>query len=245
MRAPRWLQVLLGLLWLALGLSAVVFWWFSEVPLLEVPELLSRRLDEFGLMPALLLVLALYTFRPLILFPSTVMGVASGMAFGPLLGSAVTMAGELLGAALAFAVTRVLGRRWVSTHESARLARWDRRLSRHGILTVTIMRLILLPFDSVSFFCGLTGVRPRDFLVGTMLGGGCYIIGITLLGGSASIDLTGELSIAGVTLSRRVWVLILSGCSFAVGLLLAWRLRGLYREEGEQPQATDKDAPVA
>lgn len=231
MRAPRWLQILLGLLWVALGLSAVVAWLFSGLSVWEVPERLSRWLDDFGVGPAVLLVLALYTVRPLILFPSTVMGVASGMTFGPLLGCAVTMAGELLGAALAFGVTRVLGRRWVSTHESARLAKWDRRLSRHGILTVTIMRLILLPFDSVSFFCGLTGVRPRDFLVGTMLGGGCYIIGITLLGGSASADLAGDLSIAGVTLSRRAWVLILSGCSFAVGLVLAWRLRRLYRDE--------------
>ena len=103
-----------------------------------------------------------------------------------------------------------------------------------GLTRAQTMRLVLLPFDSVSFFCGLTGVRPRDFLLGTMLGGGCYIVGITLLGGSASVDLTGQLSIGGVSLSRRVWVLVLSGCSFALGLLLAWRLRGMYRDENEE-----------
>lgn len=225
MNARRWPQIVLGIVWAGLGLSAVVLWWSSDVPLAEVPGLLASWVEGFGLVPAAGLFLALYAVRPLLLFPSTVMGLASGMTFGPVLGSVVTMAGELVGAALAFSLARALGRRWVASRESGALARWDRRLSRHGILTVSVMRLILLPFDTVSYACGLTAIRLREFLAGTFLGGACYILGVTLLGGSAAAGLVGEVTVAGVTVTERMLVLVLSALSFVVGLTIAWLLR--------------------
>lgn len=236
MTSHRALKILLAVLWPCLGLSSLVLWWSSGIPAAEVPGLLSSWLDDFGLLPAVALILALYTVRPLVLFPSTVMGVVSGLTFGPLLGCAVTVTGEMLGAALAFSVTRTLGRGWVRQRESALLARWDRRLSRHGLLTTCILRLVMLPFDSVSYACGLTGLTARDFLLGTLLGGGLYFLGVTLLGGSASAGLVGGVTVGGVTISHRVLVLGLSGLSFALGLTAAWRLRHLYRDEEAAPQ---------
>jgi len=236
MSRRRALKVLLGVLWPCLGLSSLVAWWYSGVPAAEVPGILSRWLDDFGLLQAVALILVLYTLRPLVLFPSTVMGVVSGLTFGPLLGCAVTVTGEMLGAGLAFSVTRLLGRGWVRKRESALLARWDRRLSRHGVLTTCILRLVMLPFDSVSYACGLTGLRARDFLLGTLLGGSLYFLGVTLLGGSASSGLVGDVTLGGVTVSHRALVLGMSLLSFALGLTAAWRLRHAYRDEEAAPQ---------
>jgi uncharacterized membrane protein YdjX (TVP38/TMEM64 family) len=202
-----------------------VVWWFSDVSLSEVPALMSQRLTQFGLFSAICLALVLYTLRPLVLFPSTVMGVASGLTFGPLIGCLVTLGGEMLGATMAFSVSRILGRGWVTSRASVVLARWDRRLSSNGVLTVSVMRLVLLPFDSVSYACGLTGIPLGRFCLGTLLGGSCYILGVTLLGGSVSVDLVGNIDFLGLSITRRTLVLGLSGLSFLVGLVLAWKLR--------------------
>ena len=81
------------------------------------------------------------------------------------------MAGEIAGATLAFSLARLLGRRWVEKWQSERWSRWDRRIGGRGILSVAIFRLVLLPFDSVSYACGLSTIRLRDFLMGTVAGG--------------------------------------------------------------------------
>lgn len=228
-RSRRWLHALLGFLWAALGLSSLLFWWFSDLRLQEVPTLLSDWLTAVGLARALALVVVLYAVRPLLLFPSSVMGVVSGITFGPLLGMAVVTGGELLGSAVAFSLTRLLGRSWVDANASDRLARLDRRISRNGLLTVCLLRLVMLPFDTVSYACGLTGVRLRDFLLGTLLGGASYYLGVSLLGASASADLSGEVTLAGLELPLRWLVLGLSLASFAVGVALALVFRGRYR----------------
>lgn len=245
MNKKRILQACLGILWIALGVSSVVLFWWSGVSLLEVPQLLSDWADAQGMPRALGWFLLLYTLRPLVLFPSTAMGVASGLTFGPALGCLVTMTGELLGAGAAFSLARLLGRRWVQKHESARLARWDRRLSGNGLLSVCILRLIMLPFDSISYACGLTAIRLHHFLVGTFLGGLLYVLTITLLGGSAAVGLEGEVRLGDYAVSARTLVLMLSGLSFLAGLTIAWMLRRRYVESSEagepllpDPQAT-------
>jgi uncharacterized membrane protein YdjX (TVP38/TMEM64 family) len=230
----RGVRILLGLLWAGLGLSFLLAWWYSGIPIAEVPQLLADWLHDVGMAATVIIFLGLYTVRPLVLFPSTILGLASGIMFGPWAGSAVTMTGELAGATVAFAVARVLGRGWVERHESERLARWDRRISSSGTLSVAVMRLILLPFDTVSYACGLTAVRLRDFLVGTMVGGSCYILAITFAGGSASASLIGDVEVFGFPLSQRALVLILSGSSLLFGLVLAWRLRRRFQQSDEQ-----------
>jgi uncharacterized membrane protein YdjX (TVP38/TMEM64 family) len=236
----RGVRICLGLLWVGLGLSFLVAWRYSGIPAAEVPRLLADWLHDVGMARAVLIFLVLYTVRPLVLFPSTILGLASGIMFGPWAGSAVTMAGELAGATLAFGVARVLGRGWVERHESERLARWDRRISGNGTLSVAVMRLILLPFDTVSYACGLTAIRLRDFLIGTVAGGSCYILAITFLGGSASTSLVGEVELFGFVLSQRALVLMLSGLSLLLGLVLAWRLRRRFRQPEQHMVVPDE-----
>jgi len=224
----RALQIALGILWAALGLSFLVLWWFSDIAIVEVPQLLADWVEAFGTLPAIGCFLVLYTLRPLLLFPSTIMGVASGLTFGPLLGCGVTMTGELLGAGMAFSLARLLGRNWARQREPARIARLNRRLSKNGLLSVCIMRLVMLPFDSISYACGLSSIRLADFLIGTLLGGIFYVLTVTLLGGSAAVGLDGTIQFAGWTISARTLTLIFSGLSFAAGVAIAWTLRHRY-----------------
>ena len=201
----------------------LTLWLRSNVPLRELPEQLVAWTQDFGTFKAIAIYMVLYLVRPLILFPSSILGIASGVLFGPWLGAAVTLLGENAGANLAFAIARNLGQDWVQRREKGVLKRWDHRLAERGILSVLAMRL-LLPFDAVSFACGLTSIRHRDFALGTALGVLPLLTFYVLLGGSTRPDWTGVVTVLGFQLSPGTLLLCLSALllvlATGVGIML-------------------------
>lgn len=114
---------------------------------------------------------ALYALLTLTPAPATVLSIGAGVLFGVPGGVGVVMAGALLGAATAFGLSRTLGRTAVRQVDSDRLRRLDALVARHGLLAVISARLFpLLPFGLLNYACGLTAVRPRDYLLGTAIG---------------------------------------------------------------------------
>lgn len=180
------IKIIIGGLWLGLFGSALILWWRSDLPLTEIPRLLEQWLSEFGLVKAASIYVVIYAIRPLILFPATLLTVASGLVFGPWLGVLFTIVGENASANLAFVMARWFGRGTVVKYADPRWRRWDQKLERNGLVTVLIMRLAMLPFDAVNFGCGLTAVRQRDFALGTFFGILPSLIGFVLLGGTVA-----------------------------------------------------------
>jgi len=177
------LKLFFGSLWLSLFLLALILWWRSGIALTEVPVLLERWLDDVGLFNAAMIYIVFYAVRPLVLFPATLLTVASGLIFGPWLGTLFTIIGENASANFGFILSRWFGRKSVEKHLSEPLNHWDARLKENGLIAVLTMRLIMLPFDAVNFGCGLTAVRHRDYAVGTFIGILPSLIGFVLLGG--------------------------------------------------------------
>ena len=83
------LKPLLIIMWLTLMATLLTWWWQQRIPLAEIPELIEDALRGFGLYRAALIYVLVYTLRPFILFPATLLTLASGLLFGPWLGDAV------------------------------------------------------------------------------------------------------------------------------------------------------------
>lgn len=224
-RLRKILKISLGGLWALSSLLCLVFWLRSGWSIAETPQALADWVHGFGYGKAIVIYLFLYTLRPLILFPSSFMTLAAGLAFGPIVGFFVTLVGENTGANLAFRLSRTLGRRWIERKEIGRLQRWDDHVRERGMVFVLLLRLLYVPFDTVSYLCGLTAMRQRDFAMGTLLGAMPYIVTFSLLGGSVSAGLTGSLAVGSFELPLR-WILVgLSALLFVAGLVLARYLR--------------------
>jgi uncharacterized membrane protein YdjX (TVP38/TMEM64 family) len=144
------LKLIFGGLWLSLFLFALFCWWQSAIALTSVPSLLQEGLDNVGLLNAALIYIVLYAIRPLILFPATLLTIASGLIFGPWLGTLFTIIGENASANFGFALARWFGRESVVTRSTPLMSRWDEKLKQNGIVSVMTMRLIMLPFDAVA-----------------------------------------------------------------------------------------------
>lgn len=137
-----------------------------------------------GLWGPLVLVL-LYASLTLLLVPGSPLTVAAGVLFGPWFGTALVVVGATLGATGAFLWGRHLGRDAVDRLTGERAARADAWLADRGALAILYLRLVpLLPFNLLNPVAGVTGVRLRDFVLGTAVGIVPGTFAFAALGGS-------------------------------------------------------------
>lgn len=145
--------------------------------------------------------------------PRTVFTVSAGVLFGAVAGTAIALFATALAAAVAFALVRVTGGRMIARYAEHPRAVWvRRRLDHHGTLAVTSLRLIpMVPFAAMNYLSGLSQVRFRSYLVGTVLGSAPSTIAIVALGDAV----TGHVSPSLLAVSATCAVLGLAGVVLA------------------------------
>ena len=105
-------------------------------------------------------------------FPKPVLNIAAGVVFGIPAGLVLAVAGTTLGAVLAFALGRGLGREALQPFLKGKvLGELDRRLTEQGFRSVFLLRVLPgVPFQAVNFAAAFSGVRLRSFAAATALG---------------------------------------------------------------------------
>lgn len=118
-----------------------------------------------------LLYAVIYAALTLTPAPATITSIVAGVLFGLPVGLVVVMAGAVSGSTIAFSLGRLLGRDAVRRIDNRQLQRLDALLDRRGLIAVIGVRLVpMLPFAALNYACGLSAVRLRDYLLGTVLG---------------------------------------------------------------------------
>jgi phospholipase D1/2 len=145
--------------------------------LVEPSIWLSQHRHDWYALPIVMLM-----FVGLMFVPVTVLIAATGVAFGPILGPIYAMAGCLASASTCFAIGRWLGGARVARYGGKRVERVSGALKRNGVLAVFFIRKVPAPFALVNIVIGASAVRYRDFLIGTVLGMGAFVIALAGLG---------------------------------------------------------------
>lgn len=119
---------------------------------------------------AVFVVVAAYLLGSLVLFPVTILNVATIFTFGPILGNAYSLLGWLCSAAMGYGIGRGLGQHLFHETAGPRIERYLRS-EKHGFFTVLTIRLLpVAPFTVVNMFIGASTIRFRDFLLGSAVG---------------------------------------------------------------------------
>ena len=166
----RVLKPTLGLIACALvGAMAFQSGALGSLAALSDPDTLSSIIDTVGPLAVILLLALAVVISPI---PSGPVAMAAGALYGPIEGGALTAIGALLGAMIAFSLSRWLGYRPLSA-SNIPLAHWitrPRTQVKLG-LAVFISRLIpFISFDAISYVAGLTSIKMRNFAIATTLG---------------------------------------------------------------------------
>ncbi|MCG0062126.1 MULTISPECIES: TVP38/TMEM64 family protein [Streptomyces] len=113
-----------------------------------------------------------FAIGTLAFFPKPVLNIAAGVFFGIPAGLVLAVAGTTLGAVLAFALGRGLGREALQPFLRGKvLGALDRRLTEQGFRSVFLLRVVPgVPFQAVNFAAAFSGVRLHSFAAATALG---------------------------------------------------------------------------
>lgn len=131
---------------------------------------LTEAVDQMGV-AAPLGFAALYAALTLALVPGMLLSLASGFLFGPVVGTALAVAGGAVGATGAFLIGRRLGRQQVRRLAGPRTEWIDAQLRDHGIVSLIVVRIIPgMPYSVLNYAAGVTGISFRDYVIGTGLG---------------------------------------------------------------------------
>jgi len=167
-------------LWIAVVAGYQVWAWRAGLgPAESVRRLVDALQDSAW---GVLAYMGVYILRPLVLFSAAVLTVAGGFLYGPWLGLAIVLVASNASAMLAFGIGRWFGTGALA--EGNRLEGYATRLRNRSFETVVILRLLLVPYDLVSYLAGFLRIRAVPFIAGTALGSLPGTVAFVLFGAS-------------------------------------------------------------
>ncbi len=150
---------------LALLTGAITFTlWQSKS--LDV-ESITRQINSFG-PHAWLAFMLVYALGTVLFFPGSLLTLAGGAMFGPVMGTFYNLTAATIGASLAFLIARYLASDWVEAKTGGRLKQLKDGVEHEGWRFVAFVRLVpLFPFNLLNYALGLTRIRFSHYLIAT------------------------------------------------------------------------------
>ena len=180
--------------------------------------------------------IVVFALAIVLMLPGWVFMLAAGYLFGILNGGVLAFVANLAGSIAAFYVARTFARDWVKgkIDHSPRFSGFDAAVSRRGLLTVMFARLALLPNNLINYACGVTGMRLRDFIIGTSIGI-APVLATSVLIGASTMDLVSAVDGSGPAGQRSPLLIIAAVVPIALLVLLLARRYGPRLADPENP----------
>lgn len=132
-------------------------------------EALQQWMEQAGAAAPLLFML-IYAIASVFFLPGSVLTLAGGALFGPILGTFYNLTGATIGAVLAFLIARYLASDWVERKTGGYLKRLKEGVENEGWRFVAFVRLVpLFPFNLLNYALGLTRIRLSHYLIASYI----------------------------------------------------------------------------
>ncbi|MBV4440331.1 TVP38/TMEM64 family protein [Clostridium tyrobutyricum] len=132
---------------------------------------LRNYIQSYGKFSVFIFII-IYSFKPvLFIIPSSLMSILAGSIYGPYVAAILSMIGCFGSATVAFFLARFFGRTFVDKVLRGKALKLDNNIEKYGFKIMTMMRLsFVFPFDPLSYASGLSKMKYRDFILGTLIG---------------------------------------------------------------------------
>ena len=163
MESSRLLRIYV-MLGLAVGIAfAIVYREQFDAAALEI------WMKDAGLLAPLVFVLV-YALATVFFLPGSVLTLAGGALFGPVLGTFYSLSGATLGATLAFLIARYLASAWVAEKAGGKLQRLINGVQSEGWRFVAFVRLMpFFPFNLLNYALGLTRISLLQYVLASYI----------------------------------------------------------------------------
>jgi uncharacterized membrane protein YdjX (TVP38/TMEM64 family) len=193
----------------------------ATLPLAQLPQ----QVANFGV-GAPIAAVAVGAALLVALVPRTPISLACGVLFGAVTGAICALAAALVAAAVTFAAGRWLGREVVARRTGRLWTRLEGWIDREGVLAVAAVRALPIgPYGLTGYAYGASGVRVRDYTIGSIIAGAPAAIAYAVLG-------------AALVTPSGLNPVVLVPTIFAAGLWLAIGVRRRRARAAAVPPAT-------
>ncbi|HBE92441.1 MAG TPA: sulfurtransferase [Gammaproteobacteria bacterium] len=153
--------VLLGLL----AAIAVAITYRSQIDVTA----LENWVKEAGVAGPVIFIL-IYAAGTILFLPGSVLTLAGGALFGPVLGTFLNLTGATLGAFCAFVIARYLAHDWVANKTGGKIKTLMDGVEAEGWRFVAFVRLVpLFPFNLLNYALGLTRIKLLHYVFATYI----------------------------------------------------------------------------
>jgi uncharacterized membrane protein YdjX (TVP38/TMEM64 family) len=132
-------------------------------------ELLQQWIDGAGWWAPFAFIL-IYIIATVLFLPGSVLTLAGGAMFGPVIGTFCNLTGASIGAAISFLISRYLASDWVSKRAGGTLKKLITGVEKEGWRFVAFTRLVpVFPFNLLNYALGLTRIRFFEYFIATII----------------------------------------------------------------------------
>lgn len=111
-----------------------------------------------------------YAIGTVFFLPGSLLTLAGGALFGPVLGTFYNLSGATIGAIFAFLVARYIASGWVEHKTGSRLKRLKEGIESEGWRFVAFVRLVpVFPFNLLNYALGLTRIKLSHYIIASYL----------------------------------------------------------------------------
>lgn len=143
---------------------------------------LRRAVEDAGTWGPVLFVVLMVLLVPLNV-PGLIFVVPATTIFGTAGGVSLSLIGGFLASAVGIVGARVLGRARFETRMPPRIRRLEKRMADGGFWGIVLVRCFTFLLQPVDWMCGLSSIRMRTVLAGTLVGLIPPTVVISLTGG--------------------------------------------------------------
>lgn len=164
--------------------AIVVFLYSNRHSLLGLSiHKMRRYILSYGKFASLAFII-IYSIKPIaLIIPTGLISILAAMIFKPYYALLLSMIGCFGSATLAFFLSRYLGRSFVDKVVKGKAMDLDRGIEKHGFKIMLLMRLaVIFPYDPLSYAAGLSKMKYRDFILGTLIGIFPEMVSYSLIG---------------------------------------------------------------
>jgi uncharacterized membrane protein YdjX (TVP38/TMEM64 family) len=125
----------------------------------------QRWMENAGSIGWIMFIL-IYALATILLLPGSLITIAGGVVYGPLLGTLLSLMGATLGASGAFILARYSSLSWVEQRMGEKMRQLIKGIDKEGWRFVAWVRLVpLFPFVLVNYALGLTRIPLLSYTI--------------------------------------------------------------------------------
>ena len=198
----------------AAALLLALAWRYTPLAQLLTPERITAAAHEWREIAWLpFAIVAVYAFGGFVMFPRPLVTLFVVMAYGPLLGGLLALAGIVAATIVAYGTGRALPRDTIRRLAGDRLNAISQLLRRGGLLAVLGVSIVpTAPFVVVGIVAGAVRVKPWQYVLGSVLGHLPGLLAATVFGHQLMTALRdpGQVSYALIAGAIAVFVIVVA-----------------------------------